>query len=156
MSEERVTVELTDEERARQHFRDATVKHEMEVLYDDGLYRHLRFQSPGTLMYGYDLVTWPGYLAINGDLVSGYTFSRLLDMIQFFASDAEGINPTYWSEKITNHAARAATRVYDDEADPYDDERAWHWDHCFLLCCWAIRSGVDQYRAALDQDGAER
>lgn len=132
-------------ERARAHFEEATHGQEMEILHDDGLYRHLRFKAPGTWIYGYDLVTWPGYLAINGDLVSGYTFSRLPDMLRFFASGPD-INPEYWSEKITNHAARAATREYEEEPRDWD-EPAWGWDHCFLLCCFAIRRGVERYNA---------
>lgn len=80
-------------------FRDDTVNHQMHVFRDDGLYRHLRFQSPGTTFYYYDLVTWPGYLAIVGD-AGDYVFSRVRDMFEFFEADAGGINPHYWAQKL--------------------------------------------------------
>ena len=83
-------------------FRRDTAKHEMTVLRDDGLYRHLRFRSPENGFYWFDLVTWPGVLVINGDM-GGYMFARLTDMFEFFRSGAFGsdrINPGYWAEKI--------------------------------------------------------
>jgi len=109
------------EQRAAARFKQIAGKHEMTVLRDDGLYRHLRFKRPDELTYWFDLVTWPGYLAINGDLVSGYTFSRIEDMFRFFQyrSDVHGqfrINPHYWSEKITNYDAMKGTRVYSEAA----------------------------------------
>lgn len=109
------------EQRAAARFKQIVGKHEMTVLRDDGLYRHIRFKRPDELTYWFDLVTWPGYLALNGDLVSGYTFSRIEDMFRFFEyrSDVHGrfkINPHYWSEKITNHDAMRGTRVYSEAA----------------------------------------
>jgi hypothetical protein len=71
----------------------------MTILHDDGLYRHVRFQRPGSSIYRFDLVTWPGHLSITGDLES-YTFARDLDMFEFFASTPGHINPGYWAEKI--------------------------------------------------------
>lgn len=59
-------------------------------------------------MYYFDLVTWPGHLAISGDCGS-FLFSRTSDMFEFFGpsgarggfDDARwGINPGYWSEKL--------------------------------------------------------
>lgn len=63
--------------------------HEMHVLHDDGLYRHIRFKRPGTLMYHFDLITWPGVLAVNGDMGS-YMFSRVTDMFTFFTGSLPG------------------------------------------------------------------
>ena len=83
---------------ARRFVADAS-DHEMTVMHDDGLYRHLRFQKPGTGIYHFDLITWPGYLAITGD-VAAFTFVREQDMFPWFASGGD-INPGYWSEKIT-------------------------------------------------------
>lgn len=82
--------------------------HEMEVLRDDGVYRHIRFKKPGTGCMHFDLVTWPGYLAYSGDM-GCYVFSRLNDMFEFFRTDREYlqrngrqlcINLGYWSEKL--------------------------------------------------------
>lgn len=88
-----------------------TADHRMTVLKDDGLYRHLRFARPGSSMYGYDLITWPGYLAIVGD-VEPYVFRRLTDMVEFFAA-GRGTNPTYWAEKV---AGTDAT-IWEPDAD---------------------------------------
>lgn len=88
--------------------------HEMHVFRDDGLYRHLRFMAPGTYMYGFDLVTWPGYLTICGD-IGDYTFSRTRDMFEFFSLD-NGINPDYWAQKLQGpHRGRDLTRTYSED-----------------------------------------
>lgn len=80
-------------------------EHELTVLRDDGVERHLRFRKPGTSCYGFDLITWPGHLLITGDCGS-FLFRRLEDMFEFFRCDLKrdpeglGINPQYWSEKL--------------------------------------------------------
>lgn len=84
-------------------FARETAGHEMKVLHDDGLYRHLRFRNPKGSAYGFDLITWPGVLHIRGDMANSYTFSRMTDMFQFFRlvpGTDRGINPQYWSQKL--------------------------------------------------------
>lgn len=81
--------------------------HQMTVLHDDGLYRHLRFvrTAPNaktgnverSSSYWFELVTWPGRLTVTGDCGT-YTFARLDDMFEFFRGDR--INPGYWAEKV--------------------------------------------------------
>jgi hypothetical protein len=83
-----------------------TAKHEMTVLHDEGLYRHLRFKSPTDSAYWFDLITVPHALIFRGDGES-FVFSRLEDMFQFFRSGIHKdgsihINPGYWSEKLTS------------------------------------------------------
>ena len=83
--------------------------HEMHVLMDSGIYRHIRFKRPGTGCYHFDLITYPGYLVYSGDM-GCYVFSRLDDMFQFFRTDRSdwnynrkgglSINLGYWSEKL--------------------------------------------------------
>lgn len=87
-------------EDVRKRFAGDITDHVMEVHHEDGLYRHLRFRKPGTMMYHFDLITWPGYLSIQGDM-GCYTFSRTTDMFQFFRSGKD-INPHYWGEKLQN------------------------------------------------------
>lgn len=95
-------------EQAEADFLKDVSAHEMEVLRDDGVYRHIRFKKPGTGCMHFDLVTWPGYLAYSGDM-GCYVFSRLNDMFEFFRTDREYlqrdgrqlcINLGYWSEKL--------------------------------------------------------
>ena len=83
--------------------------HQMHVLMDNGIYRHIRFKRPGTGCYHFDLITYPGYLVHSGDM-GCYVFSRLDDMFEFFRTDREhrhlkdgqtlAINLGYWSEKL--------------------------------------------------------
>lgn len=94
--------------------------HRLKVIRDDGLYRHLRMQNPGTSCYYYDIVTWPGYLCVTGDMGT-WTFSRIADMFDFFGGAFElGINTHYWSEKLEagagNSAREAIAREYDHDA----------------------------------------
>jgi hypothetical protein len=87
---------------AARHFYSDISAHEMTVLHDDGLYRHLRFRRPDTGMYWFDIITWPGCLTLNGDMGS-YTFRREPDMINdFFGSRVDDINPGYWAEKVVS------------------------------------------------------
>lgn len=101
------------------HFPDSTARfktdtknHQMTVLHDDGLYRHLRFKPPGISFYWFDIVTWPGKLAFVGD-GEGFVFSRLDDMFEFFRMSRGRINPMYWAEKLVTDTGRA--RAYSVE-----------------------------------------
>jgi hypothetical protein len=85
--------------------------HEMTVLHDDGLYRHIQFGRRGAVGW-FELVTWPGNLTINGD-IGNYVFARIQDMFEFFANAPGYIEPGYWDEKIR---AGRPTRVFSDEA----------------------------------------
>jgi hypothetical protein len=81
---------------------------QLTILHDDGLYRHLRCQKPGSSIYLFEVVTWPGALAITGDF-DGFTFRRTNDMFTFFRWEdaAHGrINPDYWSEKVAGGRKR--------------------------------------------------
>lgn len=103
-------------------FQRDTATHRMTVLHDDGLYRHLRFRShhlcndaeyrPTSSFYWFDLITWPGSLAINGDCGS-FVFSRITDMFEFFRS-RYGINPQYWAEKLRAPEPAGATEYSED------------------------------------------
>ncbi len=77
----------------------STRNHRMTILREDGLYRHIRFQEPGTSMWHFDLVTWPGHLVITGDL-EDFHFARVEDMFEFFRGPVGRINPGYWAEKL--------------------------------------------------------
>lgn len=76
--------------------------HELTIIRNDGLYRHLRFSRPGSSCMYFDLITWPGHLCYTGDMGT-YVFSRVSDMLEFFRRDCADqlpINPGYWSEKV--------------------------------------------------------
>lgn len=114
---------------ATERFAADTREHELHVLHDDGLYRHLRCKRPDDYFYGFDIVTWPGYLAYVGDM-GDYLFSRVRDMFEFFASGTSlyehRINPSYWAEKIQGGGERPAEsfseRAYQRVVHEWRDE----------------------------------
>ena len=77
-------------------------RHELQVLHDDGVYRHLLGKEPGTGNRHFNIVTFPGYLCYTGDM-GAYTFCRAHDMFTFFRQRPgriANINPHYWAEKL--------------------------------------------------------
>lgn len=104
-----------------------TAFHRLEIIRDDGLYRHLRMQQPGNSCYHYDVITWPGYLTVTGDMGT-WTFSRTYDMFRFFGGWTGEINTGYWSEKLEAGAGRSA---YSFLAQEYD-----HDEFCSSLREW--------------------
>lgn len=82
---------------SEERFNKDTATHEMSVILNQGLHRHLRFARPGCSAYHFNITTWPGYLCISGDM-GCYVFSRLNDMFEFFRG--RGLNPGYWEEKV--------------------------------------------------------
>ena len=161
----------------REHFESATAEHTVEAVRDDGLYRHLRCQKPGTWIYGFDIVTWPGYLAFVGD-VGDFVFSRTRDMFEFFRGQAP--NPDYWSEKLQGpgpahqavldfdddafaqaarehgvdtwdtpfNAQEAARLLVDGGVDPYDLPKLARYSTQFLFACHAIPWAIGRYDEA--------
>lgn len=81
--------------------------HRMEIIRNDGEYRHVRFKRQNSTAYTFDLITWPGHLCYTGDMGT-YVFSRIRDMFQFFRADPKTsrevrrlhVNHPYWAEKV--------------------------------------------------------
>lgn len=96
------------------HFASDITRHQMEVVRDDGVHRHLIFKRHGDSSYRFELVTFPGYLVYVGDM-GAFTFRRLLDMFEFFRTDAGRINPSYWSSKL-DATDRGGAKEHDSEA----------------------------------------
>ena len=118
--------ELSDEEKARRKakhyaryaqeradearfFKDVE-KHKIQVLKDDGVYRHVRFKQPDSMNMHFDLITYPGGLLYTGDMGT-FVFWHIHDMFEFFRNNDEkkwldelGLtlytNHSYWSEKL--------------------------------------------------------
>lgn len=130
-----------------EQFASETAEHEMTVLHNAPVYRHLRFKRPGTGMGYFDIITWPGHLTICGDR-DAYTFARLYDMFQFFRGS--DINPGYWSEKVIHAGRQRSCKRYSEDLfkqlvtehlDEAEEEHpgvtaAWRdhvgdWDECY-------------------------
>lgn len=98
--------------------------HEITIFKDDGLYRNIRFSNPNSSTYSFNLITWPGYLCINGDMGT-YVFKRIDDMFKFFRMEDSDynkrngitidINPGYWSEKLESVDRMSGYIAYDSE-----------------------------------------
>lgn len=86
-------------EETRRRFLRHVTNHQLTVAHEDGLYRHLRFRDPKSSFYWFDLITWPGNLAIRSDM-GDFLFSRSRDMFDFFGG-GWGVDPGYWAEKVT-------------------------------------------------------
>jgi hypothetical protein len=69
-----------------ERFESDTAEHELTVLRDEGLYRHLSYGKPRSGTMRVDVVTWPGHLAYVGDM-GAFVFSRVADMFTFFRGD---------------------------------------------------------------------
>lgn len=81
-------------------------QHQIDILHEDGIYRHIRFKNPNTMCQYFDLVTYPNYLVYSGDM-GHFVFCRTTDMFDFFRvanprADKSKIyvNLGYWSEKL--------------------------------------------------------
>jgi hypothetical protein len=121
---------------ARDRFMADCGDHQMTVLHDDGLYRHLLFRSPGSLDR-FEVITWPGHLTLNGGHGT-WTFARTDDMFEFFRS-SQGltrINPGYWGEKLRGGltSGNALTEEYDP--DVYHAEVKRWLDDFIESCDW--------------------
>jgi hypothetical protein len=82
-----------------ERFNQDTRDHALEMVNDNGLYRHLICRRGSSSTYMFGIVTWPMYLCIYGDMGT-YVFSRTVDMFEFFRRDGESIPLHYWAEKI--------------------------------------------------------
>jgi hypothetical protein len=83
-------------------FRRDVKNHQMTIIRDEGVNRHVRFRQPNTSNMYFDLITWPGTLCYHGDMGT-YVFTRLEDMFEFFRDTQGGhlrINLGYWAQKL--------------------------------------------------------
>lgn len=87
--------------------------HRMEVLMDNGVYRHLRFKKPESGDRHFNIVTTPGHLFYYGDM-GAFCFARVHDMLCFFRN--ANINPGYWAEKIEAADKLDGYEEYDEDA----------------------------------------
>jgi hypothetical protein len=100
----------TAEAHTAARFHRDTADHQLTVLHDDDLYRHIRLKNPKSSAYWYDLITWPGHLAVVGDCGS-FTFARVPDMFDFHRGRQP--NPHYWAQKELSGAPK---REYSEDA----------------------------------------
>ncbi|TNE66861.1 MAG: hypothetical protein EP336_09605 [Rhodobacteraceae bacterium] len=90
--------------------------HKLTIELDQGIHRCLFLGRPGSSTYHYRLTTWPGHLAISGDMGS-FTFSRLRDMFEFFRDEdmTNEINPSYWAQKVEAIDRHGSMKEFSDK-----------------------------------------
>lgn len=86
---------------SEESFLKCVAKHELTIIRDDGVSRHLRFMNPGSRNQYFELITWPWFLCYCGDM-GCYVFERLEDMFEFFRTKDDVLRtyPGYWAEKV--------------------------------------------------------
>lgn len=132
--------------------RDVATHAMMIVIDDDDEFRHIAFKIPGTSSYSFQITTWPGYLAITGDMGS-WLFTRLRDMFKFFRRDLDSreelpINRSYWAEKLV---ATSSNGRHSNGAEQYDPAKFRS-----AIYCWALRLCREAaYRGLDKKDRAE-
>lgn len=112
-----------DRETTLAQFKRNTERHQLTINHDDGIYRHLSFRRTDkdgytSYCYGFDIVTWPGWLAYTGDMGS-FVFQRLPDMLEFFRRAPERlyqIDFRYWAEKCDAADKNDGLKEFDPEA----------------------------------------
>jgi hypothetical protein len=110
-------------------FASDTASHQMTVLHDEGLYRHLKFMNPEHGSIGsFQLITWPYNLVVKAGWTFHFDIDATEDMFDLFRRTAltGRINPGYWSEKV---------RAGRDEVEGYDPD----------LLKWEIASTIAQW-----------
>lgn len=107
---------------AWRQFKAETAEHVLTIHHDDGLYRHLKMGKPGTGIWSWSLATWPGHMALTGDIGRGYLWRREADMLEWadtsryprYDDGAPAIPADYWAEKLTG-ACRDSAQRYSPE-----------------------------------------
>lgn len=85
-------------QRTKEQFLKDVANHQMKILKDDDLYRHLRFKQTYS-SYWFDLVTWPGMLVITGDM-GEYMFGWESDVFNLFRRTEGELDLYYWGKQL--------------------------------------------------------
>lgn len=120
---------MSDYAASAARFARDTANHEMTVLHDDGLYRHLKFMNPENGSIGsFQLITWPYNLVVKAGWTFHFDIDATPDMFDLFRRTAlrGRINPGYWSEKV---------RAGRDEVEGYNPDLL-KWEIASTLAQW--------------------
>lgn len=98
-----------------ERFLKDVANHEMEIISENGVNRHIRFKSPSTRNMYFDLTTWGDHLCFSGDMGT-YVFQRVEDMFTFFRRDEmpDCVNH-YWDEKLESICTRGGRKEWNED-----------------------------------------
>jgi hypothetical protein len=121
-----------------ERFSRDVASHQIEIIKDDGLHRHIRLAQPGTGVMRFDLITWPGHLCYTGDMGT-FVFSRLPDMFNFFRGHSP--NLSYWAEKVLaadKHGgiSRYSADAFRAQIKEYFEGRTYDWSENKKKAIW--------------------
>lgn len=136
---------MTDYPEIAARFARETAGHEMTVLLDEGMYRHLRFANPEHGSIGaFELITWPYNLVAKTGWVFHFDINATEDMFDLFRRTAltGQINPGYWSEKV--RAGRDEVEGFNEELlKEHIEDTVRQWVESDLDRRIANRAGVE-------------
>ncbi len=163
--------ECTDEQ-----FLDDVKTHRMEIIQDNGLFRHIRFERPDDRYHmHFTLTTWPCHLCVTGDMGT-FVFHQIDDMFNFFQLKRLAERPketvfkktAYWAEKCIcedryihlqqfdrDRLRKAVKDAFDAHFEAPESEAA---NHCWKKLEWEVLDaengwGANQKALDFDQDG---
>ena len=113
-------------------------KHQLEIVQDSDIYRHIKLATPGTVVMRFDLITWPGHLCYTGDMGT-FVFSRTWDMFNFFRGSHP--NPSYWGEKVLAPDRHGGILQYSADAfkariKEYFENHTYDWEKDKKKAAW--------------------
>lgn len=106
-------------------------QHKITIELDQGNFRSVLFSRPKSSIYYFRLNTWPGHLAISGDM-GDLIFQREVDMFTFFRSDGhwrQGISLEYWAEKVQTLASRQSDVTHSLSSELYREAAVSDFRH---------------------------
>ncbi|MFJ4966026.1 hypothetical protein ACIP6P_26875 [Streptomyces sp. NPDC088729] len=140
----------------------------MAVLKDDGLYRHLRFELPRASWGGFQIITWPGTLVIDGGL-GHWSFQRQDDMFALLRTTTD---PVYWEQKFSlgskqkavvyaperaeAHIREAVRDRHPDLVDDIEESVFSRWSGESIETEAGMRAALARYEVALGTVDAEQ
>lgn len=84
--------------------------HELTLEFGVGLFRHWRCAEPGTVVYAFNITTFPGRIVVTGD-IGDLIVERVRDMIPWCRGSIDSIS--YFAEKVPHSIVK---RVYDPDS----------------------------------------
>lgn len=137
-----------------ERFLEDVKDHQMEVIANNGINRHLKFKNPENSYYWFEIITWENTLCISGDMGT-FVFKRTPDMFNFFIFGENDfnyrekqtlqINRGYWHEKLvavgtddgsTEYCPEQLEDQLKQELKEYCEENEDTLEEDFFDNCW--------------------
>lgn len=110
---------------SKQDFDKSVSEHEMTVLHNAGIYRHLRFKKPNSNNQYFDITTFPNHLVISGDMgdFTWRTWCKDADIFNGFSPNRllAGKNKEFSSEALRGEINDVVESCCEDIADHFED-----------------------------------